>query len=283
MTGSVMDCAEIRNTLLGGSVPTGPAVEAHVRDCAPCSELLSGQAALGRELARFDPTQDKQDERRWGRGPTDPDSALWTSLDSGISAETGPRAWLRSRKTWLRVLLATACGAVIVAVGGQPAPDFVPATQAVTWLVLFSLAALVCLWVLAAPLGRPRLRGKRAVLAWAALALPLGYALGSANASSPQAMAGELGFTEQAIGCFVYGSVLALPFLVVVWTLDRIDRPRGMLLTSMAAAAGLVANAALARHCPNTAPLHLAIGHATIGVALAGIGAFWMFARSKSP
>jgi hypothetical protein len=53
----------------------------------------------------------------------------------------------------------------------------------------------------------------------------------------------------------------------------------------MAGLAGLVANAALALHCSNTAPLHLAAGHATIGAALAGIGAlvaFLVFARRKS-
>jgi hypothetical protein len=180
------------------------------------------------------------------------------------------------------VLLATGCGAVIVITGGKPALDSGPPARAVTWLVLFSLAAVACLWVLVAPLGRPRPFGKRAGLVLAALALPLGYALGSANPSSPDRTAGELGFAEQALGCFVYGSLLALPFLVVVWTLDRIDRPRGMLLAGLAAVAGLVANAALARHCPNTAPLHLAIGHATIGAALAGIAALWVRVRWTS-
>lgn len=280
MTGSAMDCAEIRNTLLGGSVPAGPAVESHVRDCAPCSELLQNQAALGRKLSRNEPAEL---DRRWGGGPTDQRDAgpLWSSIDSAISADSGPRAWLRSRKTWVRVILATAVGAVIVAVGGQSAAEFVPRAQAVTWLVLFSLVGLSCLWVLVAPLGRPRpAAGTREALAWVALSLPLAYALASSR--TPRATPGELGFAEQAFACFAYGSVLALPFLVVVWTLDRSDRPRLMLLAGMAGVAGLVANSALALHCPNTSPLHLATGHATIGAALAGIGALWALGRTKS-
>jgi hypothetical protein len=170
----------------------------------------------------------------------------------------------------------------IVMIGGQSA--VAPGARAVGWLVVFSLAGLASLWVLVAPLGRPRpaVRTREATV-WFALGLPLVCAL--ASSSGPGTPAAELGFAEQALACFVYGSVLALPFFVVVWTLDRSDRPRLMLLTGMAGVAGLVANAALALHCSNTAPLHLAAGHATIGGALGGIallGGILAIARRRS-
>jgi hypothetical protein len=104
--------------------------------------------------------------------------------------------------------------------------------------------------------------------------------------SSPgERSSGDGGFAEQAFACFAYGSLLALPFVIVVWTLDRSERARLVLLTGLAGVAGLVANGALALHCSNTAPLHLAAGHATIGSALAGIGvliAGFSSARRKS-
>src|SRR5688572_16357122 len=207
MTGSVVDCVEIRNTLLAGSVPAGPAVETHVRGCAPCAELLRDDAALGRTLSESDAQK---------RSPHPPD-ALWSSIDGAISVEAGPRAWLRSRRTSVRVLLATAVGAVIVAAGGQSAAASAPSVQAVAWLALFSLAGLACLWTLVAPLGQPRSARTREVLVGFALALPLAYAL--ASSSIPETGSSELGFAQQALICFVYGSVLALPFIVVVWTL----------------------------------------------------------------
>ena len=267
MTGSVVDCVEIRTTLLAGSVPAGPAVETHVRGCAPCAELLRDDAVLGRTLLHGDALQLS----------AHPPDSLWSSIDGAISAESGPRAWLRSRRTSVRVLLATAAGAVIVTAGGQSAAA--PSAQAVAWLALFSLAGLACLWALVAPHGQPRTPRTREVLVGFALALPLAYAL--ASSSIPETSSSELGFAQQALICFVYGSVLALPFIVVVWTLDRSDRRELVLLTGTAGVAGLVANGALALHCPNTEPLHLAMGHATIGGVLAGIGALVALARRR--
>jgi hypothetical protein len=138
--------------------------------------------------------------------------------------------------------------------------------------VLFSLTGLACLWALIAPLGRPRPGARtRGALVWLAVSLPLVYALLSSSTTGRST--GDRGFFEQALACFAYGSVLAVPFVIVLWTLDRSDRARLVLLTGLAGVAGLVANAALALHCANTEPLHLAAGHGTIGSALAGIAA----------
>jgi hypothetical protein len=53
------------------------------------------------------------------------------------------------------------------------------------------------------------------------------------------------------------------------------------LLAATGAIAGLVANSALALHCPNTDPAHLAVGHATIGIVFACLGALWAIAGKR--
>jgi hypothetical protein len=256
-----MDCAEIRDALLAGTVPSGPAVDAHRRTCEACSELLDGEAALGKALSTG--------ETRGFDG-----AELWASLDSAVRADAGPRGYLRSRATPVRLGIAAAVAGGVVAVGGRPAEHAPPFQQPIAWLVVFALAALACLGALFLPLGRPRPPAfARGALVFGALALPLAYALAAPASSSAAIAAAERGFAAQALGCFVYGALLTLPFVVVVWALERSDRPWLAIATGAAAAAGLVANAALALHCPNTDAAHLALGHATIGMVLAAAGA----------
>ena len=97
----------------------------------------------------------------------------------------------------------------------------------------------------------------------------------------PSAGAVEIGFAEQAVACFSYGTFLALPFLAVAWAVERSDRPFLLLLLGFGAVAGVVANAALALQCPNTESAHLALGHATVGVALALLGTLWSLSRRR--
>jgi hypothetical protein len=264
-----MDCTEIRDALLAGSVPTGPGVEAHVRDCAACGELLSNEGALGRALSRSEMPPVSGEE-------------LFASVERAVLAESGPRAWLRSRPTPVRALVAVLAGAAVVAIGGRSAVGgAAPGTNA-PWLAAFGLAATACLWMLVAPLGRPRPpMALRFALVASALLLPFGYAALASAPPSPSTGAVELGFAEQAVACFSYGSFLALPFLAVVWAVERSDRPFLLLLVGLGAVAGVVANAALALHCPNTESAHLALGHATVGVALALAGALWSLSTRR--
>jgi hypothetical protein len=244
-------------------------VSAHVRDCVACEELLRDGGTLGRTL-----TQDG--------APDVSDDALFASLERAVRAESGPRAWLRSRSTPVRIALAALAATAVVAFGGWSVRDIArPVSGA--WLVSFALAALVCLRLLVAPLGRPRrVPSARAVLVALSLALPLGYAALSLAPPSPGAGSPAIGFAEQAFACFWYGTLLALPFLAVLFVIERSDRPWLVLLTGFGAIAGLVANAALALHCPNTEPAHIALGHATIGTSLAALGALWALAARRS-
>jgi hypothetical protein len=266
-----MDCTEIRDALLAGSHPSGPDVEAHARDCAACAELLADEGALGRAFSRSE-------------APAVSGEELFASLERAVIAESGPRAWLRSRPTPVRAGVALLAGAAVVAVGGRPALGGGSPAATAPWIALFGLAATTCLWMLVAPLGRPRpAPALRVALVASALALPFAYAALAWAPPLPPAGAVEIGFAAQAVACFSYGTFLALPFLAVLWAIERSDRPIVLLLLGFGAVGGLAANAALALHCPNTEPSHLALGHATIGVALALLGALWsLSARSSS-
>ena len=72
-----MDCAEIRDALLAGTVPSGPAVEAHRQTCEACTELLDGEAALGKALSTG--------ETRGFDG-----AELWGSLESAVETALSP-------------------------------------------------------------------------------------------------------------------------------------------------------------------------------------------------
>src|SRR5262245_58503676 len=98
MSDRPMDCTEIRDALLAGSLPAGPGVDAHLRDCAACSELLENGGALGRALSRSE-------------APAVSGEELFASLERAVRAESGPRAWLRSRPTPLRAGVALLTGA----------------------------------------------------------------------------------------------------------------------------------------------------------------------------
>jgi hypothetical protein len=265
MSDQGMDCSSIRDALLAGSPPTGSGLDAHLRECEACSELLRNSGDLARAFSKAE-------------APAAPNPELWKSLEGALAAEKGPRAWLRSRATPVRLFVVALVAGAVVFVGGQPVDETVPPVEVtIGWLVGFALAAFACLSVLVAPLGRPR--PPRIVLlplVVVALVLPLAYALlGAAPSNRPGS------FAEQAIGCFAFGTILSLPFFGVVWAFERSDRPWLTRLVGVGAVAGLVANAALALHCPNTEMGHLVLGHAAIGVALASIGAIWAVARTR--
>jgi hypothetical protein len=175
--------------------------------------------------------------------------------------------------------VAVAVAATIAAVGGRPRAGGPIPDPSVTWIIAFSVAVVVSLWFLIAPLGRPSPAvGVRLGLIGAALVLPLGYAL---TATAPSGPTNGSAFAVQAFACFLYGSLLALPFLLVLWALERRDRPWLSVLTGVGGVAGLVANIALALHCANTEPAHLAVGHATIGATLALLGALVAVSRAR--
>lgn len=255
-----MDCSDIRDALLSGSIPAGADVDAHVRDCAACAALLEHQNSLGRAFPTGSASSSDNDER-------------WRSLEKALEGERGPRAWLRSRSTPFRLVAAALTLVSLVLLGGR-SPEAGPLYAANAWVMAFGFSSVAALGFIVTRFDHPeRARSARLALAAITLLLPVARAFSSPpDAALPHAHAAA-GLAETSIACFSYGLLLAAPFLFVIWLLDRSDRSVLETLAAVGTTAGLVANAALARHCPIANPAHLLLGHAAIGAALAGLGA----------
>jgi hypothetical protein len=250
-----VDCSRIRDAFRAGRSLDDPASAAHVSACSRCAELVADEARLGRALGAPPPDVPAQPH-------------LWAAIERDVRAETGVRAWLRSRPTSQRVALAA--GVVVLAallarreVGGGSWAR--PGAEPWLWLASFAVLAAASLAVLLRPLGRSSLSRPAvwAVLA-SSLALPVAHALSSEEAS--QFGVGS-GVARGALGCFLYGLGLALPFVLLVLLLDRSDRLTARGLVLVAGAGALVANLGLLLHCGLDQQEHLLAGHAPIGLA----------------
>jgi hypothetical protein len=245
-----VDCSDVRDTFRAGSLPDGP----------HCAELFAEDARLGRALAG-DP------------GAPLPADELWKTIEGAVASETGARAWLRSRPTGLRMTLVIAVALAVIGLGASRLRSdwaVYPKAVGAMWLALYAVSLLACVWLVLAPLGRPRPPGAaRYALGLAAACLPVAYALGLFEPVA-SATGSEQGreLVRHALGCFAYGSLLALPFLGLTLTVERRDRLSLGAVLLVAAAAGLVANTALLLHCPLDDSKHLLLGHATIGGAV---------------
>jgi len=194
-----------------------------------------------------------------------------------LAAERGIGAWARSRTTAVRrgswaVLLVV--GAVAVSkrpdLAHYPLSYLAPAALAFAGLALWA-----ALWALR-PLHRPAPHRLQVGLLSAGLAVaPLVFALlpeayGAAGASSPvppEAL-------PTAWECFIFGTLAGAPFAAVGWLLDRGGLVAGGRLLLMSLAAAAVGNLLLLLHCPNTDPVHLLAGHASVMVPPLGVAAF---------
>ncbi|HET9932701.1 MAG TPA: hypothetical protein VFQ35_18485, partial [Polyangiaceae bacterium] len=98
--------------------------------------------------------------------------------------------------------------------------------------------------------------------ALAALALP--FALAAVSPFGASLASGA--HSPRAVACYTFGAALSLPILLLVRLLDRNERSPLLPLALTAAATGLIANLVLSLHCASDDPVHLALGHASIGV-----------------
>jgi hypothetical protein len=144
---------------------------------------------------------------------------------------------------------------------------------------VIGLGVVVELW----PLHRRPLRpllGRASVAL--ALLVPFVLAMGPVHTAHPASLEGTgADFIPRAGACFLYGSVFGAPFVALLWALDRSAQARPATALLAALLAGVAANLALLVHCAITAPAHLALGHATVGAALALAYATIRVARNR--
>lgn len=251
-----MDCADIRRGFVAGHVPAGPEVDAHLKGCPPCRELVENDADLGRRLAHV-------------VAPEVNAGDLFAQVDRDVGQEVGMRARLRALPTRVRVGALTGVSAALfvcqLALRGRP--DFAAYSPGVFWgcAVLLGAAGLAGTVALmrgtsapARPYRRERLRALAllALPALVALLVPFGSPSAAATWSGP-------------VACFSYGAALAAPILLLYWLLERRDDVPLTVLLSAGGLAGITANLLLHARCPSVHLGHLLLGHASIGVMLA--------------
>lgn len=248
-------CERVRDAFLAGDLPRAPELVAHAKACEECALLVADEGELGQALA--------------AAGPATP-SPKWASVSSAVRNDAGLRAWLRSRPTRQRLLMVLIAALTALVLGGRrPRHDQPDGAALGMWVTVFLATSLIGAALALGSVGRLRSTGRRALAVVLGLSLPVAYAL-SHHASG--ATAGEW-LWPGSLRCFGYGTLLVLPFVALVWLLDRDQKPA--LLTSVVTgiAAGLAANAALSLHCARTEPAHLLFGHAAIGALLGLVGA----------
>ncbi|HEX3772856.1 MAG TPA: hypothetical protein VHV51_00260 [Polyangiaceae bacterium] len=257
-----MDCAEIREALLRGEAEPSAEIEAHLASCTHCRELFAKEAELGRSLASASSL------------PLTLADDSFAQIETRVAEESGLRAWLRSRPSKIRFLLAalSVLAAVIVGAVLHPRRDLGDYPEARLSLLL-GLYALGIALAFGKELFLSVRRGSFADFGWlvaAALALPFLVAF------APPTLASQSFGPEGAFACFRYGALLTLPTAALLWAFDRDDRLSLRTVCLSAAALGLAASLILELHCPSGNLVHVLFGHASIGLAWL---ALWAFVR----
>jgi len=248
-----MDCSQIRDAFISGEPLPEEQVKEHLASCAQCRALYAHGAALGQRLAA----------QAAEVLALEPD--FFGQIEQKLEHEVGFRAWLRSRPTRVRFAAAVLLLLLLVVVGGvlRHRADF-------SQYPLPRVGLLLCVYLLAIVLAfghelsespRPNAVRDYAGLLVFGLAVPILAAFAPATEVSRQAGA------EGALGCFGYGALFTLPIAGLLWALDRDERPSIRTVCLCAAALGLSANLLLELHCGNGNPVHVLLGHASLGLA----------------
>ncbi|MEM9193737.1 MAG: hypothetical protein AAGF12_31470, partial [Myxococcota bacterium] len=212
--------------------------------------------------------------------------AMLAEIKGKVDKERGVLAWLRSRPTWLRGLIAVSVLALypILDVVLRPRPDLEVYPAERLWMTFAALGLVGFAVALSSlrPLHRPPLpKALRWSLLAAAVLVPIIVAaLPQAHAAHPAAIGGvgsEL--IPKAGTCFSFGAVVALPLFFLIRALDRGTSTLAIVLG--AGAAGVGANLLLQNHCCITHPSHLLVGHASIAVLYVGIALIAVTFRRK--
>jgi uncharacterized membrane protein YidH (DUF202 family) len=249
-----MRCADLRNPS-----PERPHDEAelaaHLASCPECDAWLAGSWAP-EALASLEACSGGESTEQAAEVAIRSDE-----LRARLREERGPVAWLRSRATKERYVLAFGVAVLAAAVQWHVArrvdlASYPVGAMVITlggYLVGIAYAARVALRSLAEPPSRP---ATSSLLLGALVLAPVLFA------ALPIHGAVELGGDKHAAHCFGYG--LAIGVLVAgAWSaLSRSYRWEGLVFGGLGAA--LTGNLLLQLSCPARDPLHLLLGHAAL-------------------
>lgn len=252
-------CESTRRSLLEQEEPSLEALD-HWAECPICQEMVALETPPVERGAPNSSAQTAELDR------------LFEGTEHRVAVEQGALAWLRSLPTRQRLLLGLGAAGIPALLQLLLARRADLAHYPTARLLLES-ACLIGLIALSAnallkPVHLPdRARTRRASLVLAFLAPVLLAASASieADLSSVYRHIAELSL-PQAAKCLRYGSLLSAPVLCLVFALDRRGGHSRDFPALLAGFGGLVGNLLLLYHCSSREPLHLLLGHATIGL-----------------
>jgi hypothetical protein len=254
-----LDCVDVREALLVGR-PLSAAEAEHAAACSFCSRSLPRGDATG------------------------PSSELLGVVEASIRDETGLVAWLRALPTSVRLFAGFGLAALLAIGMALVRPRWtsgpMPVDRVAT--VLAVLAVLVALVVRLALRPLQAAPPSRRVVLWsvaAGLLVPVLFAVTPPGAET--AALGSPGMGKGIVLCFLFGALPGVLLVLALRALDRTAHRAGDAALLAAVGGGLAGNAALELHCPSVAPLHLLLGHATVGVVLVVVYA--AVRRSREP
>jgi hypothetical protein len=243
------DCVDVRESLFAGR-PLSAAEAEHAATCPVCSRALGAA----------------------GGAPLEPPDDLFAELAEAVRHERGFTAWLRALPTPVRLFAALDSAAVFVLamVLARPRWAFgpVPLFRVVPVVAVLAAELGVVLWLVLRPLqAAPPNRKLVLGSIFAGLLVPVLFALVPPGAR-PAAAPPPPEMTTAIVACFLFGAVPGGLLVFALRALDRNAHGGTDVAVLAAVGGGLAGNAALELHCPSTAPVHLLLGHATLGIAL---------------
>ncbi len=187
-----------------------------------------------------------------------------------VRDESGKLGRLRALSPALRLFVAMAgLGAaalgMVFATARIDLADY-PLPRMLFILAIFVLVTLVGFRLLLRPLHRPRLPyWVQGLLIAAAAGLPIAIAI-LPEAYHAHGLVSEVphSLLPKAYQCLIFGTITALPFVVMGFILDRSAFFSSSRILATVLASNLIGNILLQLHCPNTDPVHLLLGHATV-------------------
>jgi len=198
---------------------------------------------------------------------------LRAATQARLLRERGFRARLRALPTRTRgALVAAGFAAVALSIGFlAPRSDLAvyPRLLLVAGIAgLSGFAAYAAALLLRPMQARPVSARRILAIAAAAFGVTLVLALPEAHGFlhlHPESFRGVGDdFARHAALCFTYGMVTGLPFVALLFAVDRRERRPWPDVLLFAAAGGLAGNLALLLHCPLVAPAHLVAGHVPV-------------------
>jgi hypothetical protein len=250
-------CDKTRHWLLRQKDLPDAAIE-HLAQCVLCQELA--------ELFTEEPPE---------QGAASPAvSQLLVATQQQLSREKGLVAQLRSLSTQSQLALGLCIA--LLPVGLQlvlarrgdwaeyPWPRLLLVVTAYVFVIAFAARSLL------SPLHQPISSVSKWTPASLALGLPLIIAATApAHVTEYVQMSPALPmFMTQAGLCLRYGTLLALPGILILLGMDRQQGRGRYFLTIIATLGGAVGNFVLLLHCANEDPAHQLLGHATVGLVL---------------